>query len=78
MREKCLLLLDSYTGQTDDNIYENNTNLKRLTIPPKTTDLIEPYDVGLFRYCKCVSKRIHDFVILENIDIDLTFVNFGV
>ena len=59
----------------DDNIYENNTNLKRLTIPPKTTDLIQPCDVGLFCYCKCFSKRIHNFVILENIDIDLTLRN---
>ena len=72
MPEKCLLLLDSYSGQKDDNIFECNSNLKRLTIPPKTTDLLQPCDIGLFRYCKLVSKTIHNYVILEGISIDLS------
>ena len=70
MPEKCLLLLDSYSGQKDDDIVPND-NLKRLTIPPRATSEIQPLDVGVFRYCKLFSKRIFNYVILENIEINL-------
>ena len=71
MPEKCLLLLDSYGGQNDDNTYGNNDKLKRMTIPPRTTSSLQPLDYGVFRYCKLVAKRITNFDILEQISINL-------
>ena len=49
MSEKCHLLLDSYGGQNDDNMYNEvdiRQNccklLERLIIPPKTTSYLQP------------------------------------
>ncbi len=76
--DNCLLLLDLYGGQNDDNMFnevDKEVNcgklLERLTIPPKTTPFIQPLDYGSFRYCKSFTKRIRNFVILEQNQINL-------
>jgi len=78
MPDNCLLLLDSYGGQNDDDMFnevdeEVNSGklLERLTIPPKTTPFIQPLDYGGFRNCKLFAKRISNFVIVEQIQINL-------
>lgn len=78
MPEKCLLLLDSYGGQNDDKMYdevdslvENYKILERLIIPPKTTPILQPLDVGFFRFCKMLAKRIANYLILEDLPINL-------
>jgi hypothetical protein len=50
MPDNCLLFLDSYGGQNDDDMFnevdeEVNSGklLERLTIPPKTTPFIQPW-----------------------------------
>jgi hypothetical protein len=44
----CLLLLDSWAGQTDPSIYDTifveNITCKQMQIPPKTTGDIQPLD----------------------------------
>lgn len=73
MPNNCLLLMDSFTGQTDDLLYENKSNktLVRKTIPPRTTGVLQPLDVGVFRYCKSFCKRITNYIILNKINIKL-------
>ena len=78
MPQKCLLLLDSYGGQNDDNMYKDidqkvnsNKKLERLIIPKKTTSKLQPLDVGFFRILKIIKNQIQDHINLENIDISL-------
>jgi hypothetical protein len=50
--EDCLLLLDSWSGQTDPSIYDNifveGITCKQMQIPPKTTGDIQPLDRVFF------------------------------
>jgi hypothetical protein len=71
-------LQDSYSAQNDEKIYEevdNEMNCrkmpKRLKIPAKTTPYIQPADYSFFRNCKLFAKRIANFVILEQMPINL-------
>jgi hypothetical protein len=51
MPEKCLLIMDSFTGQTDDNIYDevnkrlnSRKKLERMIIPKRATVKVQPLD----------------------------------
>ncbi|CAF3397918.1 unnamed protein product [Rotaria socialis] len=50
--DNCLLLLDSWSGQTDPSIYDEiftgNIKSEKLQIPPKTTGDIQPLDRYFF------------------------------
>ena len=59
--DDCLLLLDSWAGQTDPHIYNQifNESIKcdQLQIPPKTTGDIKPLDRYFFRQWKYFKQR---------------------
>jgi hypothetical protein len=72
--EKCILMLDSWTGQNDNSLFESMSGVKhclRLRIPPKTTGYIQPLDVYGFRQWKTFVRRITDFIELHNLSIDM-------
>jgi len=72
--QKCLLILDSWTGQKDDLLFESMTGTKkcnRLQIPPKATQYIQPLDVYGFRQWKIFVRKITDFIELHNINVDI-------
>ena len=77
MPNECLLILDEYSGQKDDEIFQlederfSNKILSRLTIPAGTTGILQPLDKGCFRFAKGFARHIHHHVILENIEINL-------
>jgi hypothetical protein len=71
----CLLLVDSWSGQTDPSIYNDifneNITCKQMQIPPKTTGDIQPLDRYFFRQWKYFKQKIHDRVAIDQIDIDI-------
>jgi hypothetical protein len=72
--EKCILLLDSWSGQKDSSLFDSMSGSKpclRLQIPPKTTQYIQPLDVYGFRQWKTFVRKITDIIELDEIDIDL-------
>lgn len=72
---KYLLLLDSWTGQTGEELFEHvdpDIECERMHIPDNTTDKIQPLDVYGFRQWKKFVRIITNRVILDEIDIDLT------
>ena len=70
--QSVLLLSDSWSGQTyGKGIYESITRLKRLEIPWKTTSTIQPLDVFFNRQWKVIVRRVHERVLLDEIDIHL-------
>ena len=77
--DDCLLLLDSWSGQTDPEIYNQifNGNIKceHLQIPPKTTGDIQSLDRYFFRQWKYFKQRICDRLALDEIDIDISSRN---
>ena len=77
--DDCLLLLDSWAGQTDPHIYNQlfNENIKceQLQIPPKTTGDIQPLDRYFFRQWKYIKQKICDRLAIDEIDIDITARN---
>lgn len=70
-----ILFVDSWTGFNDRNAIEkqNKTDkeFRLLQIPPKTTGLIQPLDVGFFRTWKQFIRNINDHILLEEDDIDI-------
>jgi hypothetical protein len=73
--EDCLLLLDSWSGQTDPSIYDDifieNITCKQMQIPPKTTGDIQPLDRYFFRQWKYFKQNIYDRVSIDQINIDI-------
>lgn len=59
---KSLLIQDSWPGQKKIE----HTNLKVLTIPPKTTRWIQPLDVYFFRQFKIIIRRISDYIRFQS------------
>lgn len=59
-----LLLLDSWTGQKDSNLFQNinGKNIHVEVIPPKTTKYCQPLDVFFFRQYKIMIRKIEDAV----------------
>ena len=72
--EKCILLLDSWTGQKNNSLFDamsGSNSCLRLQIPPKTTPYIQPLDVYGFRQWKTFVRKITDIIELDKLDIDL-------
>jgi len=71
IEEKCLLLLDAWTGQSDSKLYEEvQDRCTRLEIPAKTTDQIQPLDRYFFRQYKILRKRIWERLQLDGLSED--------
>jgi hypothetical protein len=70
-KNKCLLLSDCWGAQGANDIYDKLTNIKRLEIPKKTTSMIQPLDVYFNRQYKVIVRKLHDYVRLYNVDINL-------
>ncbi|CAF3943698.1 unnamed protein product [Rotaria magnacalcarata] len=77
--DDCLLLLDSWSAQTDPSIYDKiftgNIKCEKLQIPPKTTGDIQPLDRYFFRQWKYFKQRICDRIAIDRMDIDITSRN---
>jgi len=70
--DEIVLLLESWSGQTDESIFAAvNTKCKRLQIPPKTTYKIQPLDVYFFRQYKIFTGLISGRIVLDQINLDL-------
>jgi hypothetical protein len=72
--QKYILMLDSWSGQKDESLFESLTGTKqclRLQIPPNTTPYIQVLDVYGFRQWKTFVRRITDIIELDNLDIDI-------
>jgi len=71
----CLLLLDSWSGQTDpaniEEAFDEKIQCQLLQIPPKTTGDIQPCDKYFFRQWKYFYQRCFDHVAIDQINIDL-------
>ena len=74
-----LLLLESWSGQTDldiyDGIFTKDITCERMQIPSKTTDDIEPLDPYCFRQWKYLKQKICDRIAIDRIKIDIIFRN---
>lgn len=67
-----MLLYDSWTGQTYDEIYSSlGENCIREQIPPKATSLVQPLDKYIFRQYKIFRRKIFERVVLDGLDLDL-------
>lgn len=67
-RPYILLLADAWSGQSSNRI-KVETRLhgaRPLTIPPHTTDLLQPLDVGFFRQLKIFIRRITEEALVQN------------
>lgn len=76
--EKSVLLLDSWTGQTEkkfEAIDKANKVVNVRTIPAGTTGLIQPLDVYTFRPWKNFLRQFSDLVLLYNYDVNLHLRN---
>lgn len=78
-QEKFLLLIDSWSGQTNGDLYDQTftdaQNLPTCTvkvIPPKCTPLLQPCDVYFYRQVKNLIKRIQTCaqLIQENREVN--------
>jgi hypothetical protein len=72
---KSVLIVDSWTTYNDKVLIKNatpsNKELETLTIPPKTTALVQPLDKYGFRLWKNFLRKFSDRVVLDRLDIDL-------
>ena len=68
-----IYIADSWSGQTDQEIYENifERKCKFISIPPHCTSLIQPLDVYFFRFWKLFAKRMYNENILYSWKIDM-------
>ncbi|CAF3873098.1 unnamed protein product [Rotaria sp. Silwood1] len=73
--KKALLLSDSWSGQNDDNIYNELKSIgkavHRIQIPPKTTSDIQPLDKYFNRQMKNLAKRLYNRVALDELNVNL-------
>lgn len=71
---RSLLLLDSWTGHCPASLNPHipaDKVAEILTIPKKTTGMVQPLDVYGFRIWKAFVRKFSDIVILENYNVDL-------
>lgn len=63
---KVMLLADSWSGHSSERVAElvRSVGVKPLTIPPHTTDKVQPLDVGFFRQLKLFIRRITEEAIV--------------
>ncbi len=77
--EDVLLLMDSWSGQTNSNIFDEvfvgDIKCRRMQIPLKTTGDIQPLDRYFFRQWKYMKQKICDRITLDCINIDITSRN---
>lgn len=68
LRPYALLLADSWSGHSSDRmkVESRALNVRPLTIPPHTTDQLQPCDIGLFRQLKIFIRRITEEALVEN------------
>lgn len=75
MPERALLLVDSWSSYADQEAIQAKIPIgKELVIkkiPPKTTGMIQPLDRFFFRMWKDFVKRVTDFVVLHNFDVQI-------
>ena len=69
---KCLLLSDAWPTQGDVDIYQKVPGCKRLGIPQKITDRLQPLDVFYNRQMKSIIRRAYDRVILDQLPIAMS------
>ena len=78
--EDCLLMLDSWSGQTDPSIFDDafveNITCKQMQVPSRTTDDIQPLDRYFFRHWKYFKQKIYDRVAIDQMNIDTCSRNF--
>ena len=66
-----VLILDSWSGQTDDTLFSTVANrCKILTIPLRSTHLNQPLDRYFFRHYKTFYRRFYEHAQLEQNDIN--------
>jgi hypothetical protein len=70
--KKCLRLSDAWPGQSDEEIYKKVPGCKRLAIPKKTTDRIQPLDVFYNRQMKSIIRHAYDPVILDQLPVAMS------
>lgn len=72
-----ILIVDSWTCFNDrkaiDEVKPSHQILNMLQIPPKTTPLIQPLDVGFFRTWKQFMRNIVDHVLLDRLSIKVLY-----
>lgn len=71
---KSMLLLDSWTGHCPSQLQQlipQDKEIQLLTIPKKTTGLIQPLDVFGFRIWKNFVRTFSDNIILQERDVNL-------
>ena len=77
--KNCLLLFDSWSGQTDpsnyDGIFTDDITCERMQIPAKTTGDIQPLDRYFFRQWKYFKQKICDRIAIDRVNIDITSRN---
>ena len=71
VEENFLLLLDSWSGQTDHTLFDEDIECNELQIPPKTTSQIQPWDKYFFCGWKYLYQRCFDRVAIDQLPIDL-------
>ena len=73
--DSCMLLLDSWTSQQNDDNFAKfsltDKSCNRFKIPEKTTSTTQPLDVYFFRQWKLVVHRFYDWVMLEDLSTNL-------
>ena len=69
---KVLLLLDTWSGQTSEQLYSKMKHFQLEVIPKKTTPLVQPLDITFNRQYKHLVRTIYDHVRLYDIDCNLS------
>ena len=70
--KKVLLLLDTWGGQTSEQLYSKMKHFRLEVIPKKTTPLVQPLDITFNRQYKHLVRTIYDHVRLYDIDCNLS------
>lgn len=72
-QQKIVYIADSWSGQTNSEIYENifGNQCEFLQIPPHCTSIVQPLDVYFFRFWKLIAKKIYNEVLLHSWNVDL-------
>lgn len=73
VEEKACLVLDSWSPHKDATIFEiASKTIERVILPEGSTSLIQPLDVGFFRYWKHFIRRFTETVLIQNFPINLS------
>lgn len=70
--KKLLLLADSWSGQTNQQVRLETPDVLTLVIPPHTTGDVQPLDVGFFRQLKIFIRRITEEALVLNRVADIS------